>query len=68
MSTIPNPTLRRPVRAFTRRFGRVTAVEAIRLTPKQLRNLFTRKPQLGEEFWKSYQRRRELLLKSNFAV
>ena len=43
-----------------------TQVEAIRLTPKQLRNLFTRKPQLGEKFWKSYQRRRELLLKSKF--
>jgi thioredoxin reductase (NADPH) len=43
-----------------------TSVEAVRLTPKQLRNLFTRKPQLGERFWKSYQRRRELLLKSKF--
>ena len=43
-----------------------TAVEAIRLTPKQLRNLFTRRPQLGEKFWKSYQRRRELLLTSKF--
>jgi thioredoxin reductase (NADPH) len=43
-----------------------TAVEAIRLTPKQLRNLFTRRPQLGEKFWKSYQRRRQLLLTSKF--
>jgi thioredoxin reductase (NADPH) len=43
-----------------------TAVEAVRLTPKQLRDLFTRKPQLGEKFWKSYQRRRELLLGSKF--
>jgi thioredoxin reductase (NADPH) len=43
-----------------------TSVDAIRLTPKQLRNLFTRKTQLGEKFWKSYQRRRELLLKSKF--
>ena len=43
-----------------------TSVEAVRLTPKQLRDLFTRKPQLGEKFWKSYQRRRELLLKSKF--
>jgi thioredoxin reductase (NADPH) len=43
-----------------------TDVEAIRLTPSQLRNLFTRKPQLGEKFWKSYQRRRELLLVSKF--
>ena len=43
-----------------------TSVEAVRLTPKQLRNLFIRRPQLGERFWKSYQRRRELLLKSKF--
>jgi thioredoxin reductase (NADPH) len=56
---------------FTRRPAIVsveaeTAVEAIRLTPKQLRQLFTRKPQLGEKFWKSFQRRRELLLNSRF--
>jgi len=43
-----------------------TFVEAVRLTPKQLRNLFIKKPQLGEKFWKSFQRRRELLLKSKF--
>jgi thioredoxin reductase (NADPH) len=43
-----------------------TTVEAIRLTPKQLRILFTRRPQLGEKLWRSYQRRRELLLTSNF--
>jgi thioredoxin reductase (NADPH) len=43
-----------------------TSVEAVRLAPKQLRNLFTRRPQLGEKFWKSFQRRRELLLKSKF--
>jgi thioredoxin reductase (NADPH) len=41
-------------------------VEAIRLTPSQLRNMFTRRPQLGEKFWKSFQRRRELLLVSKF--
>jgi thioredoxin reductase (NADPH) len=41
-------------------------VEAIRLTPAQLRTMFTRRPQLGEKFWKSYQRRRELLLDSKF--
>jgi thioredoxin reductase (NADPH) len=56
---------------FTRRPSIVsveaeTAVEAIRLTAQQLRNLFTRRPQLGEKFWKSYQRRRELLLRSKF--
>jgi thioredoxin reductase (NADPH) len=43
-----------------------TAVEAIRLTPYQLRDMFTRKPDLGERFWKSFQRRRELLLISRF--
>ena len=43
-----------------------TTVEAIRLTPRQLRNLFIQRPQLGEKFWKSYQRRRELLLTSKF--
>jgi thioredoxin reductase (NADPH) len=43
-----------------------TAVEAIRLTPYQLRDMFTRKPVLGEKFWKSFQRRRELLLISKF--
>jgi thioredoxin reductase (NADPH) len=43
-----------------------TAVEAIRLTPDQLRDMFTRRPQLGEKFWKSFQRRRELLLVSRF--
>ena len=43
-----------------------TDVEAIRLTPSQLRNMFIRRPQLGEKFWKSFQRRRELLLVSKF--
>jgi thioredoxin reductase (NADPH) len=56
---------------FTRRPSVVsceadTDVEAIRLTPKQLRNMFIRRPQLGEKFWKSFQRRRELLLVSKF--
>lgn len=56
---------------FTRRPSVVsceaeTDVEAIRLTPNQLRNMFTRRPQLGEKFWKSFQRRRELLLVSKF--
>jgi thioredoxin reductase (NADPH) len=43
-----------------------TDVEAIRLTPSQLRDMFTRRPQLGEKFWRSFQRRRELLLCSKF--
>ena len=41
-------------------------VEAIRLTLDQLRDMFTARPQLGEKFWKSFQRRRELLLASEF--
>jgi thioredoxin reductase (NADPH) len=41
-------------------------VEAIRLTSSHLRSLFTRSPQLGEKFWKAFQRRRELLLVSKF--
>jgi thioredoxin reductase (NADPH) len=56
---------------FTRRPSLVsveaeTIVEAIRLTPSQLREFFTQKPRLGEKFWKSFQRRRELLLVSKF--
>ncbi len=56
---------------FTRRPSVVSCeaeidVEAIRLTPSQLRSMFTRRPQLGEKFWKSFQRRRELLLVSKF--
>jgi thioredoxin reductase (NADPH) len=43
-----------------------TSVTAIRLTSEQLRMMFTQRPQLGEKFWKSFQRRRELLLVSNF--
>jgi thioredoxin reductase (NADPH) len=43
-----------------------TDVEAIRLSPNQLREMFVRRPQIGEKFWRSYQHRRELLLASNF--
>jgi thioredoxin reductase (NADPH) len=43
-----------------------TSVTAIRLTPEQLHVMCSRRPQLGEKFWKSFQRRRELLLVSNF--
>ena len=43
-----------------------TAVEAIRVTPSKLREMFVRKAALGERFWKSFQGRRELLLASNF--
>lgn len=56
---------------FTRRPSVVsceaeTDVDAIRLTPTQLRRLFTQRPQIGEKLWKSFQRRRELLLVSKF--
>jgi thioredoxin reductase (NADPH) len=56
---------------FTRRPSVVsceaeTDVEAVRLTPTQLRSMFMRRPELGEKFWKSFQRRRELLLVSKF--
>jgi CRP-like cAMP-binding protein len=57
---------------FTRRPSLLTCeaetetVEAIRLSPNQLRDMFIRRPQIGEKFWKSYQRRRDLLLTSNF--
>jgi thioredoxin reductase (NADPH) len=43
-----------------------TPVEAVQLSINQLREMFTRRPQLGEKFWKSFQRRRELLLASSF--
>jgi len=55
---------------FTRRPSLVSveaesAVKAIRLTPSQLREFLTQNP-VGEKFWKSFQRRRELLLVSKF--
>lgn len=43
-----------------------TAVEAVRLTPPQLREMFTWRPEIGEKFWRSFQHRRELLLVSRF--
>ena len=56
---------------FTRRPSMVTLeaetqVDCIRLTPTKLRELFTRRPQLGDKFWRAFQRRRELLLVSRF--
>jgi thioredoxin reductase (NADPH) len=57
---------------FTRRPTLMTCevdsprVEAIRLSPEQLRDMFPRRPLIAEKFWKSFQRKRELLLKSNF--
>ena len=43
-----------------------TDVEAIRIMPAKLRELFVRKPVLGERFWKSFRLRRQLLLQSRF--
>lgn len=43
-----------------------TDVEAIRIKPLQLREMFVKKPALGERYWKSFQQRRQLLLQSPF--
>jgi thioredoxin reductase (NADPH) len=43
-----------------------TDVEARCLTLDDLRRMFTELPLLGATFWRSFQRRRELLLTSNF--
>ncbi|HTV48573.1 MAG TPA: FAD-dependent oxidoreductase [Phycisphaerae bacterium] len=43
-----------------------TAVKALRMTPARLREMFARRPVLGERYWKSFQRRREILLASKF--
>ena len=41
-------------------------VEALRIRPEKLRQLFVRQPALGERIWKGMQRRRELLLQTSF--
>ena len=56
---------------FTRRPSIVTIeaetpVEALRLTSDRLREMFVQRVVLGERFWRSFQRKRELLLESNF--
>ena len=56
---------------FTRRPSIVsieaeTDVEAVRLTPAQLREMFISDPALGERYWRSFQQRRSLLLSSEF--
>jgi thioredoxin reductase (NADPH) len=43
-----------------------TEVEAIRITPLNLREMFVKCPTLGERYWKSFQQRRLLLLQSQF--
>jgi thioredoxin reductase (NADPH) len=44
----------------------VTSVEALRITPEKLRQLFVRQSALGERIWRAMQRRRELLLETSF--
>ncbi len=44
----------------------VTPVEALRITPDKLRQLFVRQSALGERIWRAMQRRRELLLETSF--
>ena len=41
-------------------------VEAIRIKPLHLREMFVKKPALGERYWKAFQQRRQLLLQSPF--
>ena len=43
-----------------------TAVEAIRIPPGKMRELFVRESALGELFWQAFQRRRDLLLQTAF--
>lgn len=42
------------------------AVEAIRISSHGIREMFVRAPELGERFWRAFQRRRELLLQTAF--
>jgi thioredoxin reductase (NADPH) len=44
----------------------VTAVEAVRIHAAGVREMFVRRPVLGERFWRAFQRRRELLLETDF--
>jgi thioredoxin reductase (NADPH) len=43
-----------------------TDVEAVRIKPAKLREMFVRKPALGERYWKSFHQRRQMLLQSPF--
>ncbi len=43
-----------------------TAVEAVRIPPANLREMFVRRPVLGERLWRAMQHRRELLLETGF--
>ena len=43
-----------------------TDVEAIRIKPFKLREMFVKKPALGERYWKSFHARRQMLLQSPF--
>ena len=43
-----------------------TDVQAIRMKPADLREMFVKKPALGERYWKAFQEQRQLLLQSRF--
>jgi thioredoxin reductase (NADPH) len=43
-----------------------TDIESIRFSPAKIRELIVRKPHLGDRFWRAFQRRRQLLLASDF--
>ena len=43
-----------------------TALEAIRIPPDKIREMFVKKAALGERLWRAFQHRRELLLETAF--
>ena len=44
----------------------ITQVEAIRVSPDKVREMLVRQPSLGARIWRAFQRRRELLMTTNF--
>ncbi len=44
----------------------VTAVDAIRIPPENIREVFVRRPAIGERIWRAMQSRRERLLQTEF--
>ncbi len=44
----------------------VTDVRAVRIAPRRIREMFIQAPILGEKLWLAFQRRRELLLATDF--
>ena len=43
-----------------------TVVEAIRIAPDRVREMLVRQPTLGARIWRAFQRRRELLMTTDF--